>query len=491
MTTQFKLPELGENVESGVVTSVLVSVGDTVDKDQPVIELETDKAVVEVPCENSGTVSEIRTKEGDELKVGDVILVLDGKEGAGASKRKEAREKKAPEAKKKEEVKAKKEKVVEEEKKEQEEAEAKRKGEAEEKAEAQKVEAEQAKAKEAKAQKEKAEEEKGEAEERKKEKAEAPAPEPTPEKVPERTGTVRAAPSVRRLAREIGIDIHAVQPSSPGAAITSDDVKAYARSIHGGEGEGGAGGTLATAGAYKLPNFEKWGSVTREKMSTVRRMTGERTAQSWSTVPHVTQNDKADITELEKFRKEYGKLAEQEGGKLTVTAILVRVLAEGLKRYPMFNASVDAENAEIVYKEYYNVGVAVDTEWGLLVPSIKNADKKSLIDIAVELSDISDRARQRKTSLDELQGSCMTITNLGGIGGTSFTPIVNLPEVAILGVSRASTEPVYVDGEFVPRSMMPISLSYDHRVIDGADAARFARWMCRVLEQPMTLFLEH
>jgi pyruvate dehydrogenase E2 component (dihydrolipoamide acetyltransferase) len=213
-------------------------------------------------------------------------------------------------------------------------------------------------------------------------------------------------------------------------------------------------------------------------------------ANAWATIPHVTQHDKADITEVEAFRKEVGKLAERAGGKLTVTAMLVRLLAEGLKRYPQFNASLDPEKGEIVYKQYYNIGVAVDTDYGLLVPSIKDADKKSFIDIAVELADLSARARERKTTLEELAGSCMTITNLGGIGGTAFTPIVNLPEVAILGVSRAAVEPVYIDGEFVPRTMMPISLSYDHRVIDGATAARFARWICQALEQPLSMFLE-
>jgi pyruvate dehydrogenase E2 component (dihydrolipoamide acetyltransferase) len=213
-------------------------------------------------------------------------------------------------------------------------------------------------------------------------------------------------------------------------------------------------------------------------------------SRSWGTVPHVTQHDKADITELEKFRKDYGKAAEKAGGKLTVTAILVRIIAEALKKFPQFNASIDTATGEIIYKQYYNIGVAVDTEWGLLVPSIKNADRKSLVQIAVELAGLSERARVRKTSLDELQGGCITITNLGGIGGNAFTPIVNLPEVAILGVSRASVEPVWVDGAFVPRTMMPISLSYDHRVIDGADAARFARWICAALEQPMTMLFD-
>ena len=239
-----------------------------------------------------------------------------------------------------------------------------------------------------------------------------------------------------------------------------------------------------------MPDFTRWGGVRREKMQTIRRRTAERLALAWTTIPHVTQHDMADITELEAFRKEYGAQAEQAGGKLTTTAILVKMLAFALKRFPQFNASIDAEAEEIVYKEYYNVGVAVDTERGLLVPVIKNADEKNLVDIAIELGELSERARTRKATLEDMQGSSMTITNLGSIGGVAFTPIINPPEVAILGVSRARMEPVYKDGSFVPRMMLPLSLSYDHRLIDGADAIRFTRWLCTALEKPLLLFLD-
>ena len=319
-----------------------------------------------------------------------------------------------------------------------------------------------------------------------------PAPEITPVPTTKKPGTVRAAPSIRRLAREIGVDIYEVHPATPGATITADDVKAYARAGRdpAKQEAPGIAPKRATDG-LRLPNFEKWGNVTREKMTNVRRLIAENMSRSWNTIPHVTHNDQADITELEKFRKQYGPRVQAAGGKLTATAILVKVLAEGLKRFPQFNTSVDTANSEIIYKQFYTIGVAVDTEWGLLVPNIKNVDRKSLVDIAVELSGLSERARNRKTTLDELQGTCITITNLGGIGGLNFSPIVNLPEVAILGVSRSKVEPVYIDGEFVPRTMMPLSLSYDHRVIDGADAARFTRWLCEALEQPMLLFLEH
>lgn len=445
MATTFILPELGENIESGTVTAVLVKVGDSIDKDQAVIELETDKAVVEVPSPESGTISELMVSEGETLRVGETILVIDGN---GAVPPPVPVKEEAPQ----------------------------------EPEPAPAVEAPESEA--------------------------ALEPEPpapveevappappraveTPEAAPPRSrGTVRAAPSVRRFAREIGVDIHAVVPHSPGAPITVEDVKKHVRGAQAAPMSSAPSAPMG-ASTLPLPNFERWGHVSREKMSTIRRVTAESMSRSWSTIPHVTQNDKADITELEKFRKQYSKVAEAAGGKLTVTAILVKVLAEALKKFPQFNSSVDMAKHEIVFKQFYNIGVAVDTDHGLLVPSIKNADQKSLVAIAAELAALSEKARTRKASIDELQGSCMTITNLGGIGGTSFSPIVNAPEVAILGVSRGAVEPVYIDGEFVPRMTMPVSLSYDHRVIDGADAARFARWVCQALEQPLLIHLDH
>ncbi len=457
MSTTFTLPELGENIESGTIISVLVSVGDAVEKDQPVIELETDKAVVEVPCPEAGTVEEIRAKEGETLRVGEVILVLNGTSADAPAPKIEVEETPAVEAAAATvAAEASVTPPVEEATPEEPESASKAIDESEETL------------------------------------APDPAPEVTPAPTTKKPGTVRAAPSIRRLAREIGVDIYEVHPATPGGTITADDVKAYARAGRDTAKQETAGiaPKRATDG-LPLPNFEKWGDVTREKMTNVRRLIAENMTRSWNTIPHVTHNDQADITELEKFRKQYGARVQAAGGKLTATAILVKVLAEGLKRFPQFNASVDTANSEIVYKQFYTIGVAVDTEWGLLVPNIKNVDRKSLVDIAVELTGLSERARTRKTKLDELQGTCITITNLGGIGGLNFSPIVNLPEVAILGVSRSKVEPVYIDGEFVPRMMMPLSLSYDHRVIDGADAARFTRWLCEALEQPMLLFLEH
>ena len=447
MATNVTLPELGENVNSGTVTSVLVKVGDTIAVDDPLLELETDKAVVEVPSSKAGVVTAISVEEGATLQVGGVILTLDATESSAAPKpaaKAEVAKVTPPPAPKPTPVEA-------------------------------------------------------------EETVETPVPEPTtppakptaaPVQASEPTkskGPVRAAPSVRKLAREIGVEISDVPASKPDKGISIADVKAYAKSRlqeNSVPEPSVSSPTPTSAQAVPLPNFEKWGTVSREDMSTIRKVTVQSMTRSWTTIPHVTQNDLADVTEMEKFRKRHGKAVQDAGGKLTATAILVKVLCEALKQFPQFNSSIDTDTSQIVLKQYYNIGIAVDTEHGLMVPNIKNVDQKGLTQIAVEMSQMSERARSRKIGLNELQGTCMTITNLGGIGGTSFTPIVNAPEVAILGVSRSRVEPVYTDGTFVPRTMMPLSLSYDHRVIDGAEAARFTRWVCEALEYPMGLSLE-
>jgi pyruvate dehydrogenase E2 component (dihydrolipoamide acetyltransferase) len=297
-----------------------------------------------------------------------------------------------------------------------------------------------------------------------------------------------ATPSVRRLARELGVDINQVPGSGPGGRISMEDVKNYVRQLNV-EAER-ARPVTAEAPALPLPDFTKWGEVEREAMSNVRRTTARRLAQAWSTIPHVTNFDKADITQLEQLRKRYAGKAEAAGGKLTVTAIILKVAASALKVFPKFNASLDMANQEIVYKKYYHIGVAVDTDRGLLVPVIRDVDRKNIIELSVELTQIAEKARNRKVSLEDLEGGTFTITNLGGIGGTNFAPIINPPDVAILGIARASKEPVFNDGGFEPRLMLPLSLSYDHRLIDGADAARFLRWVVEALEQPFLLTLE-
>jgi pyruvate dehydrogenase E2 component (dihydrolipoamide acetyltransferase) len=282
----------------------------------------------------------------------------------------------------------------------------------------------------------------------------------------------------------LGLDISAVPGSGPGGRISVEDVKAHAREVIAGAGTALPGRSVA------LPDFTKWGDVERQPMRAIRRKTAEHMALAWATVPHVTQGDKADITDLEELRRRYAKRVEAAGGKLTITAITLKVIASALKVFPQFNASLDAATDEVVLKKYVHIGVAVDTENGLLVPVIRDVDQKNIVQLSVDLQALADKAKTRKLSLEEMEGGSFTISNLGGIGGTYFTPIVNVPEVAILGMSRSVTEPVWKDGQFVPRLMMPLSLSYDHRVIDGADAIRFLRWVCEALEQPFVMSLQ-
>jgi len=494
MATEIKLPMLGENVESGVVLNVLVSEGSEVAEGQPVIELETEKATVEVPASASGRVKEISVKEGETIKVGQVILVLE--EGAGAAKAEERKPK--PAAKPEEEKRGKPATKPEEEMKETAEAQ-----EEEVKAVAAPSRAPRAETRaKPRAEEPKREEAKKEAAPRREEKAEKEEPprgevveprpgvRPMPEEAPkpvEARELIAAAPSVRRLARELGIDINEVVGSEPGGRVSEEDVRNYARSI-----------ILnvtrlrpaAVGMAAPLLDFSKWGDIERKPMSGIRRKTSAALSEAWQTIPHVTHFDQADITDLEELRQRFGNKAEEAGGKLTITAIALKVVASALKIFPQFNASVDAAAEEIIYKKYCNIGVAVDTDRGLLVPVIRDADKKNILELAVELTDLSEKARNRKITIEEMQGGSFTITNLGGIGGVNFSPIINSPEVAILGLARAARQPVFVDGQIAPRLTLPLALSYDHRLIDGADAARFLRWVAEALQQPLLLALE-
>ena len=277
------------------------------------------------------------------------------------------------------------------------------------------------------------------------------------------------------------MNIAEVSGSGPGGRIGQDDVVQFVKASM-----TSAGGGAARAKA--LPDFSKWGEVEVRPMSNIRRKTAEHLSVAWQ-APHVTQHDHADVTELEEFRKAYGPRVEKAGGKLTVTAIVIKVLGQAIGKYPQFASSVDMANEAIVVKKYMHIGVAADTPNGLLVPVIRDVDRKTITEIAVELAAVSQKARDRKLSLDEMAGGVFSVTNLGGIGGTSFTPIINYPEVAILGLSRTSTAPLWKSGLFVPRQMLPLSLSYDHRVIDGADAARFLRFVAEALEQPLTMHL--
>jgi pyruvate dehydrogenase E2 component (dihydrolipoamide acetyltransferase) len=465
MAIEFKLPVLGENIKSADILKILVSEGDKVEKDQIVLELETDKATMEVPIEEAGTITKVLLKEGAKADIGAAVFTYEPASGSAESAADDSTETKSDS----------------------------------EGADSKKESSEKETPKEDESQKEtiKLVEDKKEEPKEDKEKAKEPNKSvdlitPLSEKITEMPDKIApASPSVRRFAREIGIDIHLVRASGNNGRITIEDVKAYAKSMNEMIGPGGAasggGGSF-----YKetLPDFAKWGDIEKQPMSNIRRKTAEHLSYAWQTIPHVTQFEKADITELEKIRKQFGKKAEETGGKLTVTAILIKVIASALKVFPQFNSSIDMEKDEVIYKKYFNIGIAVDTERGLLVPVVRDADKKNVIQIATDLAEISKKARDKKLSLDDMQGGSISISNLGGIAGTYFTPIVNAPEVAILGVSRSAMEAVYIDGKFEPRLMMPLSLSYDHRIIDGADAARFIKWVVSALEQPFLLTLE-
>ena len=301
---------------------------------------------------------------------------------------------------------------------------------------------------------------------------------------------VPAAPHVRRLAREIGVDIYEVKGSGPGGRISEDDVKTHAKSLLAVASTAQATPRAGHFAQPQLPDFAKWGKIERVSMRGVRRKTAEHLAEAWNTIPHVTQHDRADITELEQLRARFAPKAEEAGGKMTVTAIALKVCAAALKVFPQFNASIDIDKEEIVYKQYINIGVAADTDRGLLVPVIRDVDKQNIVELAVALSQLSKKARDKKLTPADMEGGTFTITNLGGIGGVGFTPIVNYPEVAILGLSRSRMEPEWINGKFEPRLILPLSLSYDHRMIDGADAARFLRWIAEAFEQPFLLSVQ-
>ncbi|MBI4474948.1 MAG: 2-oxo acid dehydrogenase subunit E2 [Acidobacteria bacterium] len=437
-----------EIVDSGTVVKVLVAPGDTVTEDQPLVELETEKASVDVPASASGTVKDIRVKEGETIKVGQVILVLE--EAAETRERKEAR----PEAE------------IEPEKPEEKKEEPPPKPRAEREA---RPEQKEERTREAPPHREKV------VSIRKEERRRLAEAELEP---------VPAAPSVRRMARELGIDVNEVTGTGPDGRISEDDLRNYARSII-----LNATGKAAAPAAI-LPDFSRWGEIERRPMTSVRRKTAQHLQDAWTSIPHVTHFDSADITELEQLRERFSPKVEQAGGKLTITAIAIKVAAEALNVFPQFNVSLDASREEIVYKKYCHIGVAVDTDRGLLVPVIRDVDQKNILDLSIELTQLAEKARNKKLALEEMEGSTFTVTNLGGIGGASFTPIINSPEAAILGISRARQEPVLKNGEFKPRLMLPLALSFDHRLIDGADAARFLRWVAVAFEQPFLLALE-
>ncbi len=425
MSKEFKLPDLGEGIHEGEVLAVKVNVGQQVQEDQIILEVETDKAAVEIPSPYTDVVTQINVTPGQIVHVGDVLLVFGGSESASQRVGESASERKGEKAS---------ERVSE---------------------------------------------------------SGQPRQEGTP---------VPAAPSTRRLARELGVDLHAVPGSGPAGLVTAEDVRAFAERGPVVEAQPASAQAAPAPVAPRpveappLPAFEQRGGVERVPLRSVRRAIAKQMALSWAHVPHVNTQDKVDITALEALREQYKDAVEAKGGKLTLTVFVVKALANALREFPKFNASLDMDNEEIILKHYYNIGVATDTERGLLVPVLRDADRKSIAEIAAELTQLAQRTREGKAALEDLQGGTMTITNIGALGGTGFAPIINYPEVAILGLAQARLEPVArikKNGtiKFVPRLMLPVILAFDHRVNDGAEAQRFLNRIMEQLAEPERLLL--
>jgi pyruvate dehydrogenase E2 component (dihydrolipoamide acetyltransferase) len=432
MSRTFELPDLGEGIHEAEIQEVLVSVGDEVEEDQPILVVETDKASVEIPSPYAGTVEEIHVEPGDWVEVGDTMMSFSGEVEA------------APEPK---------------------------------------------------------EEPEPEKEEKAKEEKEA-----KPAK--EREGPVPASPATRRLARELEVDLTQVPGTGPGGRVTAEDVRDFAERAPEEEREEKEEGEPERAPARapgevspfrpsavpvpELPDFTRWGGIERVPLRSVRRATARQMARSWSQIPHVNHTDQVDITELEHLRRKLKDEVEAQGGQLTLTVFAMKAAVAALKAYPRFNASFDPDAEEIILKRYYNIGVAVDTDRGLIVPVIRDIDRKSITELAVELTELAQRTRDGEATLEDLQGGTFTITNIGVLGGTTFAPIINYPEVAILGMARARWQPVVRGGEegaIETRYILPLIVAFDHRVADGADAARFAQVMIDTLEDPDKLLL--
>lgn len=426
MSRAFKLPDLGEGIHEGEVLAVVVKVGQEVNEGDIILEVETDKAAVEIPSPYTGRVEEIFVKAGDLVNVGDVMMTFSGGDQA-----EEASEQKPTEAPS--------------------------------------IPTEAAK--------------------------EMPQP-----AARSKTGPVPASPATRRLAREMGVDLHLVKPTGPAGLVTAEDVRAFAdkKAVDQEDDTISAAPVVESqresVAIPELPDFTKWGSVERIPFRSIRRATARQMSLSWSQIPHVNSQDVVDVTRLEAFRQKHKAEVERAGGKLTLTVFALKAIATALKTYPNFNATLDTANSEIIIKHYYNIGVAVNTDSGLIVPVLRDVDRKSIRDLAVELNELVQRTRERKTPVEEMQGGTFTITNAGAMGGGFFAPIINYPEVAILGVGQARMQPVVREKEkgnfvIVPRLMMPVVLCIDHRVLDGADAIRFLRVLVDTLEDPDELLI--
>lgn len=437
-------PDVGGS-EAVTVTDVLVKKGDKIEVDTSIVELESDKATMEVPSTDAGVVKEIKVKKGDNVSTGDVLIIVDASGHAESD---------AP---------------------------------AEDKA----------------SEEDKSSEEDAPAEEKSSEQKESATDEPVSVDLDdvdadedgalsgelETDSDIHAGPGVRRLARELGVNLTQVKGSGPKERILKEDLQAFVKGV-------------MTSGSASLPaasplgfppapvvDFTKFGAVETKELSRIQKISGKNLARNWVTIPHVTQFGEADITKLEAFRKEQKAILERDNIKLTPIVFVMKAMVSSLKAFPHFNASLDASGENLVMKKYFHIGVAVDTPSGLMVPVIRDVDKKGLIELAKELGEVSEKARNKKLTPEDMQGGSISISSLGGIGGTAFTPIINAPEVAILGVSRSTIKPVYEDGEFVPRLMVPLSLSYDHRVIDGADGARFMVHLTNMLSDIRNLLM--
>jgi pyruvate dehydrogenase E2 component (dihydrolipoamide acetyltransferase) len=452
MPTAFKLPDPGEGVHEAEVIEVLVSEGDEVEEGQSIAEIETDKATTEVPAPVTGIVKEIRIKTGDVVAVGDVLMVFLEE---GESEKAEA--------------------GIEEDKEPEEAAEAETEPEAE---------------------KEKKEKETAGEPEQKEEKKEARKEAEEPKKKAKGKRPVPATPSTRRLARELNVDLMEVEPSGPGGRVMPEDVEAHAKKPKEApkpEKTPKEEKEAPPKAAPQLPDFSRWGPVERIPFRSIRRATAKRMVLSWENIPHVAHQDIADITELEAFRRENKAEVEASGGALTLTVFALKATIAALKAHPRFNASLDMEAEEIVVKKYYHIGIAVDTDRGLLVPVIRDVDCKSITDLAKEMPELAERTRQGETDLEEMTGGTFTVTNVGPLGGTGFSPMINFPQTAILGLAKARLQPV-IQGDMnefqvAARLMLPLCMAFDHRVVDGADAARFLREIIALLENPKKLMM--
>lgn len=449
MAIEFKLPEVSEGVESADIAEILVSEGDVIEADQIVMEVETEKAVVELPCPLAGKIAKIHVSEGDSVDVGSPLMSIEVSEEDSGNQGNGNNEQPSVESS---------------------------------------------------------------------DKDAGPSQETSPDEPPDTTRGVEehgkfdpavateatsalvwredlvgppapAAPSTRRLARELNVDLSRVEGSGAGGRITQDDIKAHVRS-RSSVAPKTTDISAPMAEPPNLPNFEQFGPIKRESLNKIARTSANHLSMSWRTIPHVTQHDMADVTEIEAARKAYMQGVGKNGPKITMTAIIIKACVGALRTFPHFNASLDPGSNELILKDYYHVGVAVDTENGLVVPVIRDCDQKNILQIAEELTAIAQAARDRKLSMNDMQGGTFTITNLGGIGGTAFTPIINHPEVAILGLSRSIKQLELREGQPMERLKLPLSLSYDHRVINGADAARFIVRLSHALSDFMALMVE-